>query len=176
MEDQGLEEDDRNALAGLSTAPPPRKAYSYSQQLRSNTGTHHKKNRQGRKHSLDDAKTINISSSNAYSYFLEGSSEDDDDFYPYSTTTGAGAGAGAGGSGDYSNLNPRIDGMSIGDGSGGTQDQQSMPEFMGAGGGVGVFKVPTRAAVHPGRPTCVELRPHPLRETQVDFEIPGTQF
>ncbi|GFP83130.1 type i inositol 1 4 5-trisphosphate 5-phosphatase 12 [Phtheirospermum japonicum] len=37
---------------------------------------------------------------------------------------------------------------------------------MGTGGGVGVYKVPTRAAVHPNRPPCLELRPHPLRETQ----------
>ncbi|KAL8479188.1 hypothetical protein ACS0TY_026163 [Phlomoides rotata] len=38
---------------------------------------------------------------------------------------------------------------------------------MANGGGVGVFRVPTWAAVHPSRPPCVELRPHPLRETQV---------
>jgi hypothetical protein len=44
---------------------------------------------------------------------------------------------------------------------------QPLQEFIGSGGGAGVFKAPTRAAVHPGRPTCLELRPHPLRETQV---------
>ncbi|KAL3507024.1 hypothetical protein ACH5RR_032406 [Cinchona calisaya] len=176
MDEQNLEEDDRNALAGLSNAPPvPRKTHSYSQQLRSNTGTHHKKRHQVRKHSLDDAKTINIVSSNTYSYFLEGSSDDDDDFYPYSTTTGPG-GVSASGSGDY-NISQRIDGLAVGDVGGHEeygqyQDQQqqhypSLPEFMGSGGGVGIFKVPTRAAVHPGRPPCIELRPHPLRETQV---------
>ncbi|KAK0608802.1 hypothetical protein LWI29_036285 [Acer saccharum] len=36
-----------------------------------------------------------------------------------------------------------------------------LPEFVGSG------EVPTRSAVHPGRPPCLELRPHPLRETQV---------
>ncbi|XP_030540697.1 type II inositol polyphosphate 5-phosphatase 15-like isoform X2 [Rhodamnia argentea] len=43
----------------------------------------------------------------------------------------------------------------------------ALPEFVGRGGGAGVFKLPVRAAVHPGRPPCVELRPHPLRETQI---------
>ncbi|XP_044460898.1 type I inositol polyphosphate 5-phosphatase 12-like isoform X2 [Mangifera indica] len=44
---------------------------------------------------------------------------------------------------------------------------QPLTEFIGSGGGSGIFKVPRRAAVHPGRPPCFELRPHPLRETQV---------
>ncbi|KAG2289153.1 hypothetical protein Bca52824_048757 [Brassica carinata] len=52
-----------------------------------------------------------------------------------------------------------------GHGGGGGQTL-SLPEFMGAGGGVDVFKVPVRAAVNPGRPPCLEIRPHPLRETQ----------
>lgn len=30
-----------------------------------------------------------------------------------------------------------------------------------------IFKAPRRAAVHPNRPPYIELRPHPLRETQV---------
>nr|XP_027120743.1 type I inositol polyphosphate 5-phosphatase 12-like [Coffea arabica] len=173
MDDRDLEDDDRDALAGLSNFPPvPKKTQSYSQQLRTSTGSHHKKHRQVRKHSLDDAKTIGIASSNSYSYFLENSSDDDDDFYPYSTTVGS-----ASCNADY-NINHRIDGLSMGDGGGSEeyvqyqhqhppQNYQPLPEFMGSGGGVGIFKVPTRAAVHPGRPLCLELRPHPLRETQV---------
>ncbi|KAL6661833.1 hypothetical protein ACP70R_001217 [Stipagrostis hirtigluma subsp. patula] len=43
----------------------------------------------------------------------------------------------------------------------------ALPEFVGAGGGEGVFRVPLRAAAHPGRPPPLELRPHPLREMQV---------
>ncbi|KAL6900899.1 hypothetical protein ACP4OV_005575 [Aristida adscensionis] len=43
----------------------------------------------------------------------------------------------------------------------------ALPEFVGAGGGEGAFRVPPRAAVHPARPPPLELRPHPLRETQV---------
>ncbi|KAL8160324.1 hypothetical protein V2J09_001861 [Rumex salicifolius] len=41
----------------------------------------------------------------------------------------------------------------------------ALPEFL-AGGGTGIFKPPTRSAVHPNRPPALELRPHPLRETQ----------
>ncbi|XP_057546830.1 type I inositol polyphosphate 5-phosphatase 12-like isoform X2 [Amaranthus tricolor] len=42
----------------------------------------------------------------------------------------------------------------------------AMPEFT-ANGGVGIFRAPIRSAVHPTRPPALELRPHPLRETQV---------
>ncbi|KAK3130458.1 hypothetical protein QOZ80_6BG0493710 [Eleusine coracana subsp. coracana] len=42
----------------------------------------------------------------------------------------------------------------------------TLPEFVGAGGGKGIFRVPLRAAMHPGRPPPLEVRPHPLRETQ----------
>ncbi|XP_008811418.2 type I inositol polyphosphate 5-phosphatase 13-like isoform X1 [Phoenix dactylifera] len=43
----------------------------------------------------------------------------------------------------------------------------ALREFAGRGGGMGIFQVPPRAAVHPGRPPSLELRPRPLRETQV---------
>ncbi|XP_062195517.1 type II inositol polyphosphate 5-phosphatase 15-like isoform X2 [Phragmites australis] len=43
----------------------------------------------------------------------------------------------------------------------------ALPEFVGAGGGDGIFRMPLRAAMHPGRPPPLEVRPHPLRETQV---------
>ncbi|CAA6654072.1 unnamed protein product [Spirodela intermedia] len=42
----------------------------------------------------------------------------------------------------------------------------ALPEFTGAGGDQGIFKLPLRAPVHPGRPPSLDLRPHPLRETQ----------
>ncbi|KAJ4805284.1 Endonuclease/exonuclease/phosphatase family protein [Rhynchospora pubera] len=42
----------------------------------------------------------------------------------------------------------------------------TLPEITGAGGGEGIFQVPLRAAMHPTRPPALELRPHPLRETQ----------
>lgn len=43
----------------------------------------------------------------------------------------------------------------------------SLPEFIGRGGGTGIFRLPVRAAVHPHRPPSLEVRPHPLRETQI---------
>ncbi|XP_015611230.1 type I inositol polyphosphate 5-phosphatase 13 [Oryza sativa Japonica Group] len=42
----------------------------------------------------------------------------------------------------------------------------TLPEYVGAGGGKGIFRVPLRAAMHPARPPPLEVRPHPLRETQ----------
>ncbi|WOH12525.1 hypothetical protein DCAR_0832030 [Daucus carota subsp. sativus] len=47
-------------------------------------------------------------------------------------------------------------------------DGQSLPEFVGNDANAAeIFKAPRRAAVHPNRPPFLELRPHPLRETQV---------
>ncbi|GLT45423.1 hypothetical protein SLA2020_192540 [Shorea laevis] len=43
----------------------------------------------------------------------------------------------------------------------------SLPEFVGKGGGEGIFRLPDRRAVHPKRPPSLEVRPHPLRETQI---------
>ncbi|KAI9198711.1 hypothetical protein LWI28_021011 [Acer negundo] len=43
----------------------------------------------------------------------------------------------------------------------------SLPEFVGRGGDIPMFRPPVRAAVHPARPPSLEVRPHPLRETQV---------
>ncbi|KAM6550191.1 hypothetical protein CsatB_021867 [Cannabis sativa] len=42
-----------------------------------------------------------------------------------------------------------------------------LPEFVANGGASGIFRLPLRAAVHPNRPFSLELRPHPLRETQI---------
>ncbi|WVY97207.1 hypothetical protein V8G54_029358 [Vigna mungo] len=49
----------------------------------------------------------------------------------------------------------------------------SLPEFVAKGGGVGVFRLPARGAVHPARPPSLELRPHPLRETQIGRFLRG---
>ncbi|KAM1550457.1 hypothetical protein PS1_043254 [Malus domestica] len=43
----------------------------------------------------------------------------------------------------------------------------SLPKFVASGGGTVIFKVLIRATVHPNRPTRLEVRPHPLRETQI---------
>uniref|UniRef100_A0A5B7APF2 Putative type I inositol 1,4,5-trisphosphate 5-phosphatase 12-like n=1 Tax=Davidia involucrata TaxID=16924 RepID=A0A5B7APF2_DAVIN len=155
--DDRLEDDDREALAALANEPPHRKTHSHSQQLRSNTGSHKRHHAQFRKHSLDEDRIPK----NIDRYY----DSDDEDFYPYAT--GSGAGDAIGGSGDHHDyLSHRIDlNLSM---NGSDELCQPLPEFLGnGGGGSGIFKVPIRAAVHPRRPTCLELRPHPLRETQV---------
>ncbi|XP_065873239.1 type II inositol polyphosphate 5-phosphatase 15 isoform X2 [Euphorbia lathyris] len=47
-----------------------------------------------------------------------------------------------------------------------TTKSSVLPEFVAKGGGIGIFKVPVRRAVHPARPPSLEVRPHPLRESQ----------
>ncbi|XP_024928854.3 type I inositol polyphosphate 5-phosphatase 12 isoform X2 [Ziziphus jujuba] len=169
--DDRIEDDDREALAGLSSsAHPPRKSLSYTHQLRGSSA--HKRHNQVRKHSLDDAQinprnnnngnNSNINNSNNNNADRYCSSSDDDEFFPYSCNS-----APASGDHEEDYLSQRIDqGLSM-DVVGSADQCQPLPEFIGSGGGTGIFKVPTRAAVHPGRPPCLELRPHPLRETQV---------
>lgn len=141
--DDRIEDDDKDkeSLAGVSSLPPHRKAHSYSQQLRGPAS--HKRHHQVRKHSLDDSRI-----SNKIDSFYE--SDSDDDFFLHSSASAADEYLERGGGG--------ADDLSQG---------QPLQEFIGTGGGIGIFKAPIRAAVHPGRPPCLELRPHPLRETQV---------
>ncbi|KAL1561427.1 phosphoinositide 5-phosphatase [Salvia divinorum] len=153
-------EDDRRAmLAGVSNSPPRRKNQSYSQQLRTNTAPHSANKRQHelRKHSLDENRVNNDSHYNSSS---NPDSSDEDSFYPYSTVTGVVVES----VNDHHVDHQRIDA----DGGGGNDDpSQPLMEFTGNGGSVGIFKAPSRAPVNPTRPPCIELRPHPLRETQV---------
>ncbi|RWW22595.1 hypothetical protein GW17_00013199 [Ensete ventricosum] len=82
----------------------------------------------------------------------------------------------AGSFGNAFSLDLRRGGSSLSDSDGSLTLERAMseyggapgtiPEFMGSGGGVGIFRVPHRAAMHPGRPPALEVRPHPLRETQ----------
>ncbi|URD81202.1 IPPc [Musa troglodytarum] len=84
--------------------------------------------------------------------------------------------AAAGSFGNAFSLDLRRGGSSLSDSDGSLTLERAMseyggapgtiPEFMGSGGGVGIFRVPHRAAMHPGRPPALEVRPHPLRETQ----------
>uniref|UniRef100_A0A6N2LTI8 IP5PC-F beta-propeller domain-containing protein n=1 Tax=Salix viminalis TaxID=40686 RepID=A0A6N2LTI8_SALVM len=46
------------------------------------------------------------------------------------------------------------------------QKTSALPEFIGKGGGTGIFRIPVRAAAHPDRPPSLEIRPRPLRESQ----------
>ncbi|GAB4835331.1 hypothetical protein Ancab_000242 [Ancistrocladus abbreviatus] len=50
-------------------------------------------------------------------------------------------------------------------------ENRPLPEFIGKGGGIGIFRLPVRAAVHPDRPPSLEVRPHPLRETQIGCSL-----
>ncbi|GAB2227829.1 hypothetical protein Droror1_Dr00009656 [Drosera rotundifolia] len=159
--DDRIEDEERHALAAIATAPPPtnRKVHSYSQQLRpsttttTTTSTTSKRN-QIRKHSLDE--------SHIPTNILPDDSSDDD-FYPYSTSRISASAA---------DLNHRFDhSLSLGDivdgGSSSADSKQTpLPEFVASGSGTGIFRAPGRSAVHPNRPPALELRPHPLRETQ----------
>ncbi|KAJ0046930.1 hypothetical protein Pint_05250 [Pistacia integerrima] len=143
-----MEDEDKQALAALSSVPPPRKIHSYSQQLRASSTPITRV--AIRKHSLESLP--NPSTTTIADHFYDSS---DDEFCPITTTSSNNVKE------DYVNLSAQ----------GNANDQnrpfQPLTEFIGAGGGSGIFKVPKRAAVHPGRPPCLELRPHPLRETQV---------
>ncbi|KAK6774042.1 hypothetical protein RDI58_029281 [Solanum bulbocastanum] len=169
MNDEKFEEDEKKALEGLSNAPitPRKKVHSFSHQLRTNTGTHHKRYHQFRHHSFDiPTNFIDNNNNNDHHglMYKEGDSSDDEDFYPYSTYSNASittTAAGAGQVFDAGNFGPAVSEDE------GVDQQRPLPEFVGGGGGVGIFKVPTRASVHPSRPSCHELRPHSLRETQV---------
>ncbi|XP_076895562.1 type I inositol polyphosphate 5-phosphatase 13-like isoform X1 [Bidens hawaiensis] len=143
-----LDEADANALSALAIAPAPSaNRKSHSHQLRTNTGTHFFKRQHHPKHSLDDATTF-------YNYSEE---DDDPDFFPYATVD------------DHQSQNYPYNNNnhSYLDAASHENQNHQMPEFSGTGGGSGFFKAPSRSAVHPGRPTALELRPHPLRETQV---------
>lgn len=162
------DDDDDDALSAMSSVPPPRKIHSYSHQLRA-TGQkgHHHRHRQ---HSLDDIPKITEIVSGCG---ISGDSSDDE-FYPYATTINSSSFPFTGDTGDSDDYlithQPEI-----GD------DFQPLPEFLGSGGGVGMFKVPTRSPLHSARPPCLELRPHPLKETQVgrflrNIACTGTQL
>ncbi|KAK2421592.1 Endonuclease/exonuclease/phosphatase family protein [Trifolium repens] len=131
--DDRIEDDEKESLAGLSFVPPHRKAHSYSQQLRG-TSTH-KRHHQVRKHSLDDSR---ISNNIIESFYEE--SDSDYDFFPHSNPSA---------------VDEYMEGGGISDD---LSQYQPLQEFIGSGGGAGVFKAPIRAAVHPDRPTCLENR------------------
>ncbi|KAL4561252.1 hypothetical protein LXL04_033415 [Taraxacum kok-saghyz] len=163
---QGLDDGDADALSALANAPPPSTAgtrKTHSQQLRTNTGTNFKRhlNQNHRQHSLDEARMSAVVEG-----FRNHSDEDDDhDFYPYATSSSLESSHSDPNGQHYlgnNNSNSRNSNSSSS-----FDDQHPLPEFSGSGGGAGIFKAPSRSAVHPGRPTALELRPHPLKETQV---------
>ncbi|KAK9692239.1 hypothetical protein RND81_09G250900 [Saponaria officinalis] len=95
---------------------------------------------------------------------FDSSSTSDDDFSPSCSSAGDAAVKSAGKKLDY--MIQFLD-RKLSSSAAATTTAPRLPEFIGAGGGVGMFRQPVRAAVRPDRPPSVELRPHPLRETQV---------
>lgn len=155
-----IEADEREALASLVPAhPPPRKTHSYVEQHEQKP--HHPI----RKYSLDEG-SRSVTTDSEPVYF----DSSDGEFSTENVVTVNGkTGADRGNGEDYGIVTPPSKPATHhveNDGLRGEDNVESLPEFMGAGGGVDVFKVPVRAAVNPGRPPCLELRPHPLRETQ----------
>ncbi|XWS43920.1 hypothetical protein CRYUN_Cryun16bG0146000 [Craigia yunnanensis] len=162
MDEHIIQEDDedREALAALSSVPPPqRKIHCYSQQLRATSAQ--KRYHQVRKHSLDDIpKPPDL--------FYNNDDSSDDEFFPYSSSSSSNNAPSAGEYIITHTQTQRLDqNLSLEGCPDDPRHCHSLPEFIGVAGGTGIFKVPMRATIHPRRPPCLELRPHPLRETQV---------
>ncbi|XP_068646942.1 type I inositol polyphosphate 5-phosphatase 12-like [Aristolochia californica] len=138
-----ISDEDGDRVTALQQPPRPRKVHSYSQQLTVVGSTR----RRGamRKHSLDEVRIPrNLDP------FCDSSSSDEEG--------GGTSGAATEYMSQFLHRQPSAEHR--------LDDQLTLPEFVGTGGGTGIFKVPVRAAMHPGRPPALELRPHPLRETQ----------
>ncbi|CAF2052041.1 unnamed protein product [Brassica napus] len=154
MDTLTIEGEDEAALASLVPAPPHRKTQSFSHQFDLKP---HPQIRRSRKHSLDEIPQSAALAAEAAVYF---DSSDDEFSTGGLVVNGDNVCDGTVTGEDYAVVTPPPDAV-VGD-----DDVKPLPEFIGAGGGAGIFKVPVRAAVHPGRPPCLELRPHPQRETQ----------
>ncbi|KAJ0250827.1 Type I inositol polyphosphate 5-phosphatase 13 [Hirschfeldia incana] len=155
METLIIEGEDEAALASLVPAPPHRKTQSFSHQF--DLKPHPQIPRNRRKHSLDEIPRSATLAAETAVYF---DSSDDEFSTGGVVVNGDNVCDGTVAGEDYAVVTPPPDAVV------GEDDVKPLPEFIGAGGGAGIFKVPVRAAVHPGRPPCLELRPHPLRETQ----------
>ncbi|KAG2327691.1 hypothetical protein Bca52824_010419 [Brassica carinata] len=161
-----IEPDEREALASLvPTHPPPRKTHSYVEQHEQKPQHH-----PIRKYSLDEGSKSAVTADSEPVYFDSSDGEFSTEGVAATTVDG---GTGGNVEDDHCIIitpppkpAPHRGGEIAGHGGGGEEDIEPLPEFMGAGGGVDVFRVPVRAAVNPGRPPCLEIRPHPLRETQ----------
>ncbi|KAK9105882.1 hypothetical protein Scep_022726 [Stephania cephalantha] len=142
------DDDDHNMILRDAAPQTRRKIQSYSQQLAFPINHHPNRHHNARrKHSLEEARMPK----NADLYAA--ADEYDDQHFFITTTNGVSGNVVGGGR----SLEQRP--SSIG--------ERGLEEFVAGGGGKGIFKVPSRSAVDPDRPPSLELRPHPLRETQV---------
>ncbi|CAK9181756.1 unnamed protein product [Ilex paraguariensis] len=164
--DGRIDDDDGNLLGSFTASPPPRPnfhCYSEKSRVSPNHDDEQEHHNRNRKFSLDEdsgtTRTPKI-----FDRFYDSSS--DDEFYS--------AGSANSETGLVKNAGKRLDYMiqfldrkfSLSDETG-TDNNRALPEFVADGGGKGIFKVPVRAAVHPGRPPSLELRPQPIRDTQI---------
>ncbi|KAJ4960254.1 hypothetical protein NE237_020164 [Protea cynaroides] len=157
--DERIEDDDVGDLrVTVTNNPPHRKTQSYSVQV--GIPPTQKRNA-SRKHSLDEARITK----NRDRFYNDSS---DDELYPYGNVAGVPVSR-VGSVGSTGERPEYVDDLFEGHSSdsSGELRRTSLPEFVASGGGNGIFRVPVRAPMHPGRPPGLELRPHPLRETQV---------
>ncbi|CAN8306183.1 unnamed protein product [Cochlearia groenlandica] len=146
-----IEEADEKALETLVPVAPRRNRKTHSYSLQFDEKPHH----QIRKNSLDEVpRSATLGPETVYF------DSSDDEFSIGEIILAGETVSDVIDGGDYTVVTPPPN-AGVGD-----DYIEPLPEFIGAGGGSGIFKVPIRAAVHPGRPPCLELRPHPLRETQ----------
>ncbi|XAR65836.1 Phosphoinositide 5-phosphatase [Bertholletia excelsa] len=178
-----IEDEDSDFFSTLSPAPSYTGVhYSHSENLinlnDSSSSEDDNRNEQlpGR---IEDSSTIHTSNK-VFDRFYDSSSSGDE-FYFAGSGSGSGSGRGLLENGIVVNAGKRLDYMMqfldrnlssaspdyTNSNNDTTTENRSLPEFVGSDGGTGIFKVPLRAAMHPGRPPSLELRPHPLRETQI---------
>ncbi|OIT38443.1 PREDICTED: type II inositol polyphosphate 5-phosphatase 15 isoform X2 [Nicotiana attenuata] len=171
MESSRIDDEDGDLLASTSNTSSRRNFHCYSEKFAFNSDSNsddgeNDNNTLGgssRKFSFDETERT----PRLFDRFYGTSSSDDEEF--------------SSGSGQSGAVRKRLDYMiqfldrklssetaATSDGNtNGKSQSQGLPEFVGKGGGTGIFKLPVRAAVHPDRPPSLELRPHPLRERQI---------
>ncbi|KAK4742134.1 hypothetical protein SAY87_000135 [Trapa incisa] len=157
MDNRQMEEDDRDALACLSPVPPALKLHSHSQQLRTPSASSRRRSH-FRKHSLDGGRISENLEQFTQSLDCDACA-DPDNFFPFTSTSVSPVLHDDSVDRCYLSSSCRVPDPS--------DDPPPLPEFVASGGDSGIFRVPDRASIHPTRPPCHELRPHPLKETQV---------
>ncbi|XP_059665553.1 type II inositol polyphosphate 5-phosphatase 15-like isoform X2 [Cornus florida] len=172
MEGALIEDDDADVLSSPSTASSYRKLHCYSENLGLGNEEEEEEeenhlHRAVRQFSLNEDQGSHRSPK-VFDRFDDSSSEDE-----FCSAGSSGFENGivqsAGKRLDYmiQFLDRKLSSPNNDDQNGPDSNRRALPEFVARGGGSGIFKVPLRAAVHPGRPPSLELRPHPLRETQI---------